>query len=121
MATVKAIILLGHGSRDPLWRQPMEAVAHRIRQAQPLIPVRSAFLELEEPDFGTAAAELVALGIQQITIAPLFLGTGRHAREDLPRLLAQARLRHPQVEFVMQATVGENSDLLDLLAKIALA
>ncbi len=121
MASAKAILLLGHGSRDPLWRQPMEAVAQRIRQAQPLVPVRSAFLELEAPDFGTAAAELVALGAQQITIAPLFLGTGRHAREDIPKLLAQARLSHSHIEFVMQPTVGENPELLDLLAKIAMA
>ena len=30
-ATVRGIILLAHGSRDPLWKQPIEAVAAHIR------------------------------------------------------------------------------------------
>ena len=121
MDSGKAIILLGHGSRDPLWRQPMEAVAQRIQQAQPTLPVRCAYLELEQPDFATAAAELVALGARNITVAPMFLGTGRHAREDLPKLLETARSAHPKATFEMQPTVGQNEDLLDLLAKIAMA
>ncbi len=99
----------------------MEAVAQRIQQAQPSLPVRCAYLELEQPDFASAAAELVALGAREITVAPMFLGTGRHAREDLPELLEKARVAHPEVVFSMQPTVGENKDVLDLLAKIAMA
>ena len=38
----KAIILFGHGSRDPLWRLPMETVAARLRALQPELPVRCA-------------------------------------------------------------------------------
>ena len=41
-----AIILFAHGSRDPLWHKPIQAVAQRIteRDAQEL--VRCAYLEL---------------------------------------------------------------------------
>jgi sirohydrochlorin cobaltochelatase len=117
----KAIILFGHGSRDPAWRQPMDAVAQRIRSENPQLAVRCAFLELEQPDLAAAAAELVTGGASSITIVPMFLGTGRHAREDLPRLFDQLRARHPNVNFVLQRPVGEDIRLLDLLAKIALA
>jgi sirohydrochlorin cobaltochelatase len=120
MASGKAVILFGHGSRDPLWRLPMDAVAQRVRSQQPDTPVRCAFLELEQPDFGTAAAELAAMGARHITIVPMFLGTGRHAREDLPVLLEQARGLYPGIDFVLQPPVGEDSRVLDLLAKIAL-
>ncbi|MCY7319378.1 MAG: CbiX/SirB N-terminal domain-containing protein [Ramlibacter sp.] len=51
----------------------------------------------------------------------MFLGNGRHAREDLPLLLDQVRSQHPEVRFVLQPAVGEDPRLLDLLAKIALA
>ena len=117
----QAIILFGHGSRDPLWRKPIDAVALRIRSGQPAMPVRCAFLELEVPDLANAAAELVALGARQITIVPMFLGTGRHAREDLPLLLGQVERSHPEVSFILQPAVGEDARLLDLLAKIALS
>ena len=120
MAAEKAIILFGHGSRDPLWRAPIDAVALRIRSGQPGTPVRCAFLELEVPDLASAAAELVALGASEITIVPMFLGTGRHAREDLPLLLRQVSQSHQEVSFTVQPAVGEDARLLDLLAKIAL-
>ena len=117
----KAIILFGHGSRDPLWRQPLDAVAQRIRSEQPDLPVRCAFLELQSPDLAGAAVELAAAGARRITVVPMFLGTGRHAREDLPLLLEQVRRDHPAITFDLQQPVGEDPRLLDLLAKIALA
>ena len=116
----KAIVLFGHGSRDPLWRLPMETVAARLRAVQPGTPVRCAYLELDAPDLPQAAGELAASGARTITIVPMFLGTGRHAREDLPALVQQLRARHPQVSFVLQKPVGEDGRVVDLLAKIAL-
>ncbi len=116
----KAIILFGHGSRDPLWRLPMETVAARLRAMEPGTPVRCAYLELEAPDLAAAAGELVDAGAQQVTIVPMFLGTGRHAREDLPKLVEELRTRHPAVSFVLQKPVGEDGRVLELLAQIAL-
>ena len=50
----------------------------------------------------------------------MFLGVGRHVREDLPVLMDGLRLQHPGVDIVLQAAVGENPQLVALLAKIAL-
>jgi len=116
----KAVILFGHGSRDPLWRLPMEAVAARLRAANPGVPVRCAYLELDQPDLGTAAGELVQAGATQVNVVPMFLGTGRHAREDLPALVAAMQQLRPGVRFVLQKPVGEDPRVVDLLAKIAL-
>ena len=118
-SSVQGIILFGHGSRDPLWRKPMEAVAQRLRDRAP-VQVRCAFLELEQPDLLTAGAELASLGFAQVRIVPMFLGTGRHAREDLPLLVGQLRQAHPHTHFQLQVAVGEDSRVLELLATIAL-
>jgi sirohydrochlorin cobaltochelatase len=116
----QAIILFGHGSRDPLWRLPMETVATRVRALKPGVAVRCAYLELDSPSLPEAAAELIAAGARQVTVLPMFLGTGRHAREDLPVLLDQLRAAHPRVSIDVKQAVGENSQVLDLLARIAL-
>jgi sirohydrochlorin cobaltochelatase len=113
------IILFGHGSRDPLWRRPIEAVAARLLAAHPELAVACAYLELQQPDLASAAAALVDEGATGITIVPMFLGTGRHAREDVPVLLDQLRLAHPGVRFKLQPPVGEDPRVLDLLATIA--
>lgn len=116
-----AIILFGHGSRDALWHLPIQAVAQRIRFSSPTTTVGCAYLELTEPSLLATAANLANTGVSHITILPMFLGVGRHAREDLPALITELRHNHPQVVFKVQAAVGEHPEVLDLLAKIALS
>ena len=115
-----AIILFAHGSRDPLWHKPIQAVAERITQRSPSTVVRCAYLELTEPDLPHVASDLVAEGATSLCIVPMFLGVGRHAREDLPQLVQDLKVQYPQIDISCQPAVGEQSALLDLLADIAL-
>ena len=74
--TAPAVILFAHGSRDPLWRLPIEAVAAQIRSQQPGAAVLCAYLELCTPSLPEAAAELIAEGASQVRVFPLFFGVG---------------------------------------------
>ncbi len=74
---------------------------------------------ITEPDLPTTAAELAALGVTEVTIVPMFLGAGRHVREDLPALVADLGRAHPGTRWLLQPPVGENPRLLDLLAELA--
>ena len=116
----KAIVLFGHGSRDPLWHKPMEAVATQISAQAPHVPVACAYLELSTPDLPTVVNSLAGSGVLAISIVPMFLGAGRHAREDLPHIVAQLRLEYPALELALVPAVGENTQLVQLLANIAL-
>lgn len=117
----RAIILFAHGSRDPLWRKPIEAVASRIMQVSPGMLVRCAYLELTTPDLLTCASELAATHAKSISILPMFLGVGKHVREDMPGLIASLRQAHPTASFTLLPTVGEDERLIDLLAHMALS
>jgi sirohydrochlorin cobaltochelatase len=116
----RGIVLFAHGSRDPLWHKPMDAVAQRIQESQTDAQVLCAYLELSTPDLPTAVATFVDQGIDIITIVPMFLGVGKHAREDLPQLVSQLEQRYTGVQFSLQPAVGENPRLISLLAEIAL-
>lgn len=59
-------------------------------------------------------------GATSITVWPMFLGAGRHAREDLPRLLSELRERHPDLPMQLQPAIGEHPDVLDTMARTAL-
>ena len=63
--------------------------------------------------------ELVDLGAASITIVPMFLGTGKHAREDLPVLVADLRTQHPAVQIHVQCAIGEDPRMTALMASIA--
>ena len=116
----RAIILFAHGSRDALWRRPIEAVANQMKQLSPDTQVACAYLELTEPDLSTAVARLVQTGANVIRIVPMFLGVGRHAREDLPLLLQDLIAQHPGVTFELRNAIGEEPELTRAMAAIAL-
>ncbi len=114
------IVLFAHGSRDPLWHRPIEAVAAQIRQSSPGALVACAYLELSTPDLPAAVADLVAQGARAVRIVPMFLGVGRHAREDLPALVHDLRVQYHQIPILLQDAVGEDPRMVQLLAQIAL-
>ena len=129
-----AIILFAHGSRDPLWRAPIEAVAERINQQEgqhPQALARCAYLELCAPDLPTVATEVIAARARftrvnglnstiKVRIVPMFLGMGKHAREDLPELVVALRAAHPDVQFEVVAAIGEDPRITALLADMAI-
>ncbi len=117
----RAIVLFAHGSRDPQWHRPIQAVADAIALLAPATPVACAYLELSAPDLHTVCDRLIGQGASALTIVPMFLGVGKHAREDLPELMTQLRQHWPAIDFQLQAAVGENPRLIDLLADIALS
>ena len=117
----QGIVLFAHGSRDPLWSLPIEAVAEAIRARDPDALVCCAYLELCTPDLAQAAADLIAAGARRIKVFPLFRGVGKRARESLPLLLAQVRALHPDVPVALMPTAGEYPQLTALMADIALS
>lgn len=119
-AVVPGLVLLAHGSRDALWRQPIEAVQAAVQAVQPALACHCAYLEACEPDLPAAAAALVQQGVNHITVLPLFLGTGKHAREDIPCLVEALRRQYPECSFELQAAVGEHPRVTDLLAELAI-
>ena len=117
----RGIVLFAHGSRDPLWRVPIEAVAAQISARQPGVLVRCAYLEICTPSLPEAAADLLAAGARELRVFPLFLGVGKHAREDLPLLIEDIRSAHPDVPIELLPAAGEYAQMTTLLADIAVA
>ncbi len=114
------LILFGHGARDPQWADTMRALALRISQLQPDLPVELAFLEFLEPPLPEAAARLAAAGARRIVVAPVFLAGAGHVLRDLPQLLAQARERCPQIEIEVLDPLGRHSAVIEAMARICI-
>ena len=120
MGTGHGIILLAHGSRDARWREPIEAVARRIGELQPGTLVQCAYLEMTAPDLPAAATALANQDVEAIDVVPLFLGMGKHLRDDLPGLIEWLRAANPDIAINLRPSIGESRELIDVLARIAL-
>lgn len=115
------VVLFAHGSRDPLWRLPIDAVALHMTERWPGISVACAFLELTTPDLASTVEALMMQGKTHVRIVPMFLGVGRHAREDLPQLVSELVEAYPQVRFELLPAIGEHPDMTRLMGEIAAA
>ena len=119
MTPLNGVILFAHGSRDPLWRLPIDAVAERVRAQQPNLLVAVAFLELTAPDLPSTVEVLMKQGVNHLRSVPMFLGVGRHAREDLPDLVQGLTEAYPQMSFELLPAIGEHPAMTALMAEIA--
>lgn len=116
----RGIILFAHGSRDRLWHQPIEAVAQKIRALSHNTPVLCAYLEFTDPDLQSAVNQLLMQQVTVITILPMFLGIGKHARDDLPALVNQIQSDHRQAKLELRPAVSNDERFVELLALMAL-
>jgi sirohydrochlorin cobaltochelatase len=73
------------------------------------------------PDLVAGGDALVAAGCTAVDVVPLFLGAGGHVRKDLPALMDKLRASHPLIQLRLQPAIGEERELVEAMAQIALA
>ncbi|MCC7082605.1 MAG: CbiX/SirB N-terminal domain-containing protein [Burkholderiales bacterium] len=115
VAADSAVVIFAHGSRDPEWVRPFEALRARLEQRLLDTPIALAFLEQIRPDLVQVIGELADKGIQRVTVLPLFMAQGRHLREELPRIVARACEINPGVLVRTSAAVGEIESLMQAI------
>ena len=115
-----AIILFAHGARDPEWANPLRRVQAAISQRAGDVAVELAFLELMAPTLPDCAATLVAGGVSNILVLPMFIAQGGHLKRDVPEMLDRLRSTHPEVRFSLGGAIGENEVVVQAMAEAAL-
>jgi sirohydrochlorin cobaltochelatase len=118
---VKGIILFGHGSRTAEYIRPFERIRDAMAAQRPDAVVELGFLELTRPSLDESIECLVARGVTEMAVVPVFIGPGRHVLKDLPQLAANAMGRHPGLTISLAAPVGEAQEVIDAMAKFALS
>ena len=115
-----AIILFGHGARDPEWARPMQRIAEAVQRMSPQSAVSLAFLEFMTPTLPEAAAGAVAAGADHLVVVPVFLSQGGHVRRDVPRMLAEIQAAHPDLKISLREALGESQQVIDAMASVVL-
>ena len=115
--TSNGLILFAHGARDPEWAEPFRDISKRIAATRDDLAVRLAFLEFQTPTLADVIADLAASGHTSIHIAPLFMAQGGHLKNDVPKLLAEVRSRHPGLKLELLPAIGDIADLRQAIAE----
>lgn len=108
----RALILLAHGSSDPSWSTPISLIAKNIQNLKLTWKVQCAYLEIMSPNLEAAIQDLHNQGIRFIHVLPLFLGMGKHARQDIPLMVQVLKLQYPDLLLKLEPAIGENIEIL---------
>jgi len=91
------ILVVGHGTADPVGVAETQAVAHGVAAFLPGVPVTLGFLEVVGPNIGEAIGVLAAAGCREVVVAPLLLFEAGHAKRDVPEAIRAAAVAEGMV------------------------
>jgi sirohydrochlorin cobaltochelatase len=72
---------------------------------------------LMQPSLAECAAVLHSDGVRSLRIVPVFLGSGGHLKDDLPKLVAEIRERHKDLEITVEPPIGEQPEVIVAIAR----
>jgi sirohydrochlorin ferrochelatase len=112
----RAVILIGHGSRAAGADDDMERIAERLRAA-----ADGGIVELcrmaHGTSFGEAFERCVRQGARTVIVIPYFLHFGVHLRQDIPEILREAVMKHPEVRLILGRHLGYDDALTVLVER----
>jgi sirohydrochlorin ferrochelatase len=88
-----ALIVVGHGSSEPVAATAVEALAARLRAGRAGRDVTVGYLEHARPRLPEVLAATYARGHRRAVVVPLLLTAAYHSTVDLPGQLAAGRPR----------------------------
>jgi sirohydrochlorin ferrochelatase len=109
-----AILIAGHGSRDPDGIAEFLSLAREFRKHRPEVPVEIAFLEFARPTIQEGIDRLVQEGAETIVVLPGVLMAAGHAKNDMAGEVRLARERYPHIAIHMGRALEVEPRLLQL-------
>jgi sirohydrochlorin ferrochelatase len=114
---MKAIILLGHGSRVPGAGEGMERATQLLKERYEFQVVESCYMSRRGPHFPETLAGCVEKGATEILVIPYFLNTGLHIQLDIPEMMQTEAVKYPDIRLVYGKLMGYDDLIVDILKK----
>src|SRR5690554_3190256 len=93
-----SVVLVAHGSRAGEANQAhLDLAAALDARIEPV--VIGAFMELAEPSIADGIGRAVDAGASVVAVVPYFLHPGRHLRQDIPQMVADAAEARPDADI----------------------
>jgi sirohydrochlorin cobaltochelatase len=94
-----AVMVCGHGSRDPEALREFELVATSLRAKLPMADIETGYLEFARPIIREGLEKLAVRGARRILAVPGMLFAASHVKNDLPWEVNSFAAQHPGIEL----------------------
>jgi len=110
-----ALLIVGHGTRDPRGADEFHELVSLLRERDPDLLIEGGFIELSRPPVSECVSRLVSAGAREISAVPLMLLAAGHAKDDIPATLVREKMNHPGIDFHYGRALGIRPELLTLM------
>lgn len=112
----EGMLIVGHGSYCKISAAQMHAIGDHVAAAFPDVIVEVGFLEMTDPPANKVLDAMVARGCTRIVVMPFMLLAATHSKSDVPAIIVEGRLRHPNVDLVFGSSLGVVPELIEMAA-----
>lgn len=115
-----AYVLIAHGTRAAAGEKSFLAFCRQFAKLRKNILIQPAFLEICKPSIAEGIAACALKKAEKIYLIPLMFFPGRHVNQDIPGIIAEARKKYPDREFIYTGAMalagrGFEKKLFDLV------
>ncbi|NNV05901.1 sirohydrochlorin chelatase [Geobacillus sp. C56-T2] len=113
---MKAILFVGHGSRDPEGNEQVVQFVERLRPRLPAsFHVETCFLEFGCPSISEGIERCAAAGATEVAVLPLILLPAGHSKLHIPAEIDEAKGRYPHITFRYGRPIGIHEQTFAIL------
>ncbi len=112
------LVLMAHGSRNPDWGTPLEALTAAVARQADAEHVRLAYSQFSSPTLEEVVAEAPP-EIRRVKVLPLFMTAHGHVERDIRPIVEDLRRKHESLEVELLPPVGELPSFRILLVELA--
>lgn len=112
-----ATVVIAHGSREAKANEDFVAFVGALQKKNPKRKIRAAFLELAKPSITETLITCAEEGAQEIFIMPLMLFSGRHVKNDIPRMAQEVKAKYPALDFHYARPLAETPGMVEFMNK----
>ncbi|XQY93712.1 sirohydrochlorin chelatase [Metabacillus sp. HB246100] len=112
---MKAVLLVGHGSRDPEGNEQVrQTIQELIPQLDTHLLIETCFLEFEKPTITQGIQTCVEKGATSVYVIPLMLLAAGHSKIHIPAAIDEAKEKYPHVTFTYGRPFGIHEETIEI-------
>jgi sirohydrochlorin cobaltochelatase len=112
---MKAILFVGHGSKDPRGNEEILAFVEGIKDELAVPIIETCFLEFASPDIASGIDACINRGATHVILIPMMLFPAGHSKIHIPAAMDSARKQYPGVVFTYGRPIGIHDEVFSIL------
>lgn len=111
----KAILFVGHGSKDPEGNEEIAVFVDGIREQIHAPIIETCYLEFCHPDVDEGIENCIRQAADEVVLIPMMLFAAGHSKMHIPGAIDRAKEKYPGVKFTYGRPIAFHEEVFSIL------